>query len=98
MGTEARRRAACEKGPAAPELYEGYCRFMREMGKERGREEFPLLDLKEFEEWFNGLDAVTREICASDFRKGYAAVVEEGKKQVAEVIAEYETADASGAQ
>lgn len=96
--TQVRQPRPIDDSPDLRKLHRQYVKFMRELGQERGREEFPCLDLDEFAAWLSGLDPVTQRICEDDFRKGYARVIEEGEKQVAEVIAKYEDrAEASGA-
>lgn len=84
--------APIDDTPTLRELHHLFLRFLPNLGGGRDQESLRLT-YAQFAEWWSGLDPATQQMCESGFRKGYAALVEEGERQVATVIAKYEALD-----
>jgi hypothetical protein len=81
----AQRPGWAEGAQAAQELYRLYREFMADSARERGHD-YPWREYADFAAWWQRLPPAVRQHLERDFRRGYAAVVADGERQVAAAL------------
>jgi hypothetical protein len=88
--SEPSSRPAGSADASMSELHRLFLEFTAEFDRARGRAS-PWQDYTTFVTWWQGLDPAIRRACERDFRKGFAAAVAEGEREVADILARYES-------
>jgi hypothetical protein len=75
-------------------LYEAHLRYMQDLASDAGQE-WPVRNYVDFVGWWHELSPAVKLRFERNYRRGYAATIQEGKQKIAEVVFAEKNRDAN---